>query len=189
MCRRRTRIVRLPPRALLLPQDMHEEGGGEGKKDAEESLMVCTDCVIWGYRGRLAPIVMLPKEFAGTVIKVTKSGVIKSIKAVESSARGLTSNNGAGEAEPRGAIQCLSSISGSKIRRHNSLPRSHPASSSGPHFEWAGWQGSGASQRSGGAPRGISRRDGYRAIHPSRTSPPRPFSKKTRPKTREKTEV
>lgn len=116
MCRRRTRIVKLPPRALLLPQDMHEEGGGEGKKDAEESLMVCTDCVIWGYRGRLAPIVMLPKEFAGTVIKVTKSGVIKSIKAVESSARGLTSNNGAGEAEPRGAIQCL----------HNPLPRGHP---------------------------------------------------------------
>jgi len=86
---------------------------------------------------------MLPKEFAGTVIKVTKSGVIKSIKAVESSARGLTSNNGAGEAGPRGAIQCLSSISGSKIRRHNPLPRGHPASSSVQTLSGRGGRGRG----------------------------------------------
>jgi len=37
--------------------------------------MVCTNCIAQYYRGRLAPIVMLPKEFAGTIIKVTKRGI------------------------------------------------------------------------------------------------------------------
>jgi len=64
---------------VFMSQDVREEGGGEGKKDAEESLMVCTDCIAQYYRGRLAPIVMLPKEFAGTIIKITRSGIIKGV--------------------------------------------------------------------------------------------------------------
>lgn len=43
--------------------------------------MTCVNCTAEHYRA--LPIVVLPKEFAGTVIRITKSGVIKSVSPTQ----------------------------------------------------------------------------------------------------------
>lgn len=111
--------------------------------------MTCLECIQTHYRGRLAPIVMLPKEFAGTIIKVTKSGVIKSIKAVESSARGLTFKR-VREAGPREAVRCL----------HNPLPLRSSASTTGETPDVA------PRKRGAGQRRGFSRHPTSSSVQP-----------------------
>lgn len=70
----------------------------------------CISCLEYGYRGRIAPIVMLPKEFAGTIIKITKQG-IKIVPAIPDRvfrARGVTSSQrGDGKAGPREGLNSL----------------------------------------------------------------------------------
>lgn len=62
--------------------------------------MVCIDCLAYGYRGRLVPVIVLPREFAKTVIKATKRGVkivatlSRSSHSTSSSVQPLTKKGG-----------------------------------------------------------------------------------------------